>query len=227
MKQQLENSLYKTAGTGRGLHRTLFFIAALGASPLAAQAAGGSGRALGGFAETPWMTTFSEVRNKFKNLATSQTAAERVEIVALEPNEYILVRRNGILYRYSFYKTAYNVARLANHELTEEEYGAEEALLFHVKITPQFLDAKALNEKIETAYGPKTRSTVDPKTQRGVDIWELNGGFIFQWYEPYKRHGYTRTIDFVSFDMAKRIIQEYGDYFDSAEKEILKNLIIQ
>ena len=38
---------------------------------------------MAGFAESPWMSEFSKVRETLKNLATSETAAEKVEIIAL------------------------------------------------------------------------------------------------------------------------------------------------
>jgi hypothetical protein len=182
---------------------------------------------MSGFAESPWMSEFSKVRETLRNLATSETASEKVEILAVEKNKYILVKRNGVSYRYNFYQTPLNVLRLSNHDLTEEEYSKQEAVLYQVKIIIPFIDSASIKGKIVARYGQNNRSTVNEKSFRGADIWEMTGGYLFQWYEPYKNRAYTRTIDLVSVEMAKRIIKEYEDYFDSEEKEVLQKIIIR
>jgi hypothetical protein len=192
-----------------------------------AQPAASVTRGLPGFADTPWKISFNDARMQFKNLATSKTATERVEIVTLEQNHYILIRRNGILYRYNFYRAPFNVAKLYNHEITEEDYETVDARLFHVKVILPFLDSVQVKEKIESRFGPNTRTTVDKKKKRGVDIWELDGGLIFQWYEPYRGIAYSRTVDYISSEMAVQILKEYADYFDSAEKEILREVLLK
>lgn len=183
--------------------------------------------ALPGFAEMGWMTTFDQAREIFRNLATAEEVRERVEILHMDRNRTIVIRRNDIQYRYNFYKTPYSVARLENPELNEEEYDEVEAVLFHVKVTIPFIEAEWINDRIENAYGPRTRSTVDDETLRGTDIWELDGGFIFQWYEPYNQTAYTRTLDYMSQDMVERILEEFEQYFDAEERRLLQNLIIR
>ncbi len=182
---------------------------------------------LTGFAGTSWKSTFTQVRSHLKNLATSTTSTERVEIINMERNRSILVKRNGILYLYNFYKTPLQVQRLVNHQVTEEEYDMQEALLFHVKVTPSFIESSLIKKKLEGIYGPATRSTVKEKEHRGAAIWEMTGGFIFQWYEPYHKTAYTRTIDYMSREMAEKIMKEYEDYFDSREKQLLKEIILE
>ncbi len=188
------------------------------------QPSGGASGA--GFADSPWKATYSQVKTRLKSLATAQTAAERVEILMEVRNEYILVRRNDVLYRYSFYKTPYDTARLTNHELKKEEKDAEEALLYHVKVSTPFIDSALIKKKLEASNGTSTRSTVD-KTMRGVDIWEVGSGLIFQWVEPYNGKPFTRTIDYISTEMAKQIMKEQTDYFDAKEKYILKFLLVK
>ncbi|MDH5654857.1 MAG: hypothetical protein OEZ34_03045 [Spirochaetia bacterium] len=182
---------------------------------------------LSGFAESPWMSEYSQVRETMRNLATSETASEKVEIIAAEKNKYILVKRNGVTYRYNFYQTPINVQRLANHELSEEEFSSQEGLLYQVKIIIPFIDSASIKSKIVARYGQNSQSTVNEKTFQGADIWELQGGYLFQWYEAYKKKAYTRTIDLVSSEMAERIMKEYEDFFDSAEKQVLQKLIVR
>ncbi len=193
--------------------------------------AGGAGQpvatALRGFAETPWRTTFTEVKARLRNLATSAAAVERVEVLNEVRNEYILVKRNDILYRYSFYKTPFEVQRIANHRLTREEWDQEEAVFFHVKVITPFIDAKLINERLENIYGQRTSTTVDEKTQRGANVWQLDGGLVFQWYEPYRQKPFTRTLDYLSREMAEQIMREYANYFDSEERILLRDMLLQ
>lgn len=203
-------------------HMRLFFLACLVllGGPLKAQTA-----RLEGFADTGWNTPFADVKTQLKNLATSPNARERVEILMEEKDKYILVRRNEILYRYNFYKTPLEVARLENHELSAEEHDQMEAVLFHVKVIMPFIEATAINARLEGNYGKRTRTTVEKET--GADIWELTGGFVFQWYEPYQNKAYTRTVDYLSAQLAAQIMKEYADYFDAREKLILKHILLR
>ncbi|MBX7059590.1 MAG: hypothetical protein K1X75_16115 [Leptospirales bacterium] len=182
---------------------------------------------LRGFAETPWRSTFSEVKARLRALATAQNAVERVEILNEVRNDYILVRRNDIEYRYSFYKTPYEVKRIADHQLSMEQWDEEEAILFHVKVILPFIEASLINGKIEAIYGRRTNSTVDERTGMGAAIWSLDGGFVFQWYEPYRRRPFTRSIDFLSKELAEQIMAEYADYFDAREKSLLRDLLLR
>lgn len=181
---------------------------------------------LNGFADAPWGATYTEVRTRLKNLATSATAIERVEILNEERNLFILVKRNDVFYRYSFYKTPYNVALLQNHSLTTEEHDEIESRLFHVKVTTPFILSQYVKDKLSVIYGLNARSTVD-KEMKGADIWEPDGGLIFQWYEPYRGKAFTRTVDYLSLDLAKEIMTEYADYFDAREKLILQKILLQ
>lgn len=182
---------------------------------------------LPGFADTAWKASFSAVKTQLKNLATSAQSTERVEILMEERNKYILVRRNEVLYRYNFYKTPLGVARLDNHEYSKEDYENAEAVLYHVKVMIPFIEAALIKQRLEAAYRKSTRSTVDEKTMMGADVWELRGGFIFQWYEPYRKKAFTRTIDYLSAEMSQQIMKEYEDYFDAREKLILQKLLVK
>ncbi|MEQ9362801.1 MAG: hypothetical protein RIF32_01080 [Leptospirales bacterium] len=181
---------------------------------------------LNGFADAPWGSTYTEVRTRLKNLATSATAIERVEILNEERNRFILVKRNDVLYRYSFYKTPYNVALLQNHNLTTEEHDEIESRLYHVKVSTPFILSQYVKDKLAVIYGLNARSTVNDE-KKGADIWEPDGGLIFQWYEPYRGKAFTRTVDYLSLDLAKEIMTEYADYFDAREKLILQKILLQ
>lgn len=224
------------SGTGnRFINKTLlalqtailfFFISQPTPGQQPGGATGGIDRTLAGFADTPWQSTYQEVFDRMKALATSNAATEDVVILQADRNRTILVKRNDILYRYNFYRTPLNVLRLTEHDLTEEDYDTREARLFHVKVTPSFLEAVRVNQKLQDSYGPRTKTTVD-KTNFGADVWDLAAGFIFQWYEPYRGTAYTRTIDYLSKELSTQIMEEYADYFDSREKTLLQDLIVR
>lgn len=180
-----------------------------------------------GFSDTRWMTPFSDIKDKFKTLSTTNLINEKIEIVNMVRNQYILIKRNNIQYRYNFYKTPYEVVKISNHNISFEEYDQTEAVLYQVRILLPFISAELLEQKIQASFGKKTKSTVDPKTLRGADIWDLEGGYIFLWYEPYNNKPFSRRIDFISKDLSKKILEESKDYFDSKEKQLLKDLIIK
>ncbi|MCB1175777.1 MAG: hypothetical protein KDK39_19535 [Leptospiraceae bacterium] len=182
---------------------------------------------LDGFAESKWQSSFSQVRTRLASLAKSDTSTEKVEIVAMEANKYILVKRNDILYRYNFYRTPYEVALLNDHELKKEDHDQKEALLYHVKIIMPFIDSSQVKDKLVKTHGPNTRTTVDQKKQDGALVWELDSGLIFQWYEPYHEQAFTRTIDFISTAMAQKIMGEYKTYFDAPERLLLQKLLLK
>ncbi len=194
--------------------------------PNGGNSGGTSSATLAGFAETPWNSTYSDVYNRMKNLATSNSAVEDVEILQAVRNQTILVKRNEVLYRYNFYKTPYPVVILTEHQLKKDEWDAREGVLFHVKVTPSFIASGLIEKKLSDLYGPKTRSTVDKKNQRGAIVWVLPAGLIFQWVEPYRHEPYTRTIDYMSKELTERILKEFEDFFDAPEKKILQEIIL-
>lgn len=186
-----------------------------------------AGRKLAGFAETPWMSTYTQVKERFTGLSEAKGATDRIEILMAVRNEYILIRRNDVLYRYNFYRSPLEVVRLTNPETDREKWDATEGVLFQVKTVLPFIDAAAVSKKIEAAYGPRTRSTVKPGEFRGADVWELEGGFIIQWYEPYNQRPFTRTIDTISDELARRILKERADYFTAEEQILLKKTVVR
>lgn len=195
--------------------------------PIFQPAREGISNQLNGFLEDAWGTSFSVILDKFKTLSTSNITKSNIQILHLEKNRYILIKRNNIQYQYNFYKTPYEIVKLQNHEINQEEYDQKDGELYQVRILLPFIDAKLLQQKIELAYGKKTKSTVDEKNQTGVDIWDLPNGYIFLWYEPYNKKPFSRRIDFISKNLSEKILNESKDYFDSKEKQLLKDLIIK
>ncbi|MCB1319619.1 MAG: hypothetical protein KDK34_05180 [Leptospiraceae bacterium] len=187
----------------------------------------GNVRDLTGFSGIRWGSAYSEVQRALEAVATSSTSEEQVEIINAERNKFILVRRNGILYRYNFYKTPYEVQILNDHTLSMDEFDQQEGLLFHVKVIMPFIASGLVKRQLLAIYGRNQRSTFDEDDKNGADIWALNGGFIFLWYEPYRNRPFTRTLDYLNAELAQRIMTEYADYFDAREKLLLQKVLLQ
>lgn len=204
----------------------------LSGSPLLSAPDGGGptpagGVAVNGFGGVAWKSTYTAARSHLKNLVRSSDSNEKVEIISEDRNRYILVKRNDVLYRYNFYKTPLIVERIENHRMTQDEYDEKEALFYHVKVSMPLIPADRILERLQRVYGRSTKSTVDKKKLEGAEIWELEGGLIFAWSEPFRKIAFTRDIDYLSREMAAMIMKEYANYFDARERLILKQLEVK
>ncbi len=179
------------------------------------------GQELKGLGDVSWNTEFSQAREKFKNLSAAESEAEKTEILNIVKNEFIMVRRNDIIYRYSFYKTPYATAILTNPDLKKDEYETQEAKLFHVQIQTPLVDTGLVEKKLIEKYGPFDKSTGKQKGS-GAGVWLLDGGMIYLWYESYNGRRFTRRIDYTSSELLASIQKEYKDYFDAKEKLLLQ-----
>ena len=179
---------------------------------------------LKGFADIDWGTKFSKLREELKDLASSEDANEKTEVLNLVRNQFILVRHNDTIYRYTFYKTPYAVARLKDKELVLKEYDEEEeGEFFHVQLRFPPIEAALMKKKLEEKYGSHQGSNLDEKGF-GAVVWQLDGGFIFLWHEGYADKSFVRRVDYLSAQHAKKVAKEYEDYFTAKEKLILQNL---
>ena len=184
-----------------------------------------SDASLEGFAGIDWGTKFSKLREELKDLTSSEDAKEQVEVLNLERNKFILIRHNNIIYRYTFYKTPYAVARLKNEGLEFKDYDEEEeGKFFHVQLRIPPMEAKLMKVKLEEKYGKhQGLNNVDEKGF-GAFVWQLEGGFIFLWYEGYAGKSFARRVDYLSTQHAKKVAEEYKDYFNAQEKLILQKI---
>ena len=192
---------------------------------------------LDGFADTDWGMEFDAVHKKLYNLATAAEEAatndddeeepnmvERTEIVNIVRNRLILVRRNRVLYRYTFHKTPYVLAQIEKPELKAATYDSEvPGKLFHVQLQMQWLDAAIVQKKLAQRYGRSNASKLKVDGS-GAYMWQLDGGNIYQWVEHYKGRNYTRRIDYVSTQFQQKIQREFLDYLQADEKAIAQGL---
>ncbi len=174
---------------------------------------------LEGFADTKWDSSFAQVQEKLQNLAASgDKDLARLEILHLVIDRFILVRRNGILYRYHFYKRP---SALREEPLNEEKEG--QGRLFYVQIQFPLLDALLVQKKLAERYGPPSSAPSDA-AQAGLYMWRLQGGRILQWTEPYKQRSFTRRVGYISSPAARKIREDYKHYFDASDRLMLEKL---
>ena len=234
LKQILKGHIFRKKLLLLSLFGMLIVFASSSVSTLRAQkqeekqAASGTQKgegSLSGFANINWGTKFNDVREEFRDLASSEDAEEKTEILNLKRNEFILVRHNDTIYRYTFYKTPYAVALLKDKELEAKKYDEEEeGEFFHVQLRFPPVEAALMKAKIEEKYGKHQGASSIDKKGFGALIWQLEGGFIFLWYEGYGGRSFVRRVDYLSAQHAKKVAEEYKDYFTAQEKLILQKI---
>jgi hypothetical protein len=176
---------------------------------------------LDGFNETKWESSYKEVKKILKNLATSKDSPDKVKILYEEQNEYILIRRNGIRYTYRFYAPPSNIIPIKYPDKKEDHPEYEKGRLFYVSIKLPMLMMDDVREALEKKYKESTKQVLDD-SENGVLIWELNGGFVFQWQEKFEGKLYTRRVDYLSSKLKEEITKDYALYYTAKEKKILK-----
>ncbi len=180
---------------------------------------------LDGLAGANWGDAFGKVHTYLKNLAAAdfdEKKVEKIEIINIIQNQYILIKRNDIIYSYNFYKTPFTVARLDAPNLVEDEYNKNvEGKLFHVQLRLPSMETELIQQKISDKYGKVQVSYIDDKGQ-GYIVWKLNKGFIYLWCESYSGKSFSRRMDYISNQFSEQIAKEYKDYFIAKEKYVIQ-----
>lgn len=197
---------------------------------------------LEGFADASWGNSYESLREKFLSLATNPDSTEKIELMNETKDRMLLVRRNGILYYYRFYKTPDLVKdargkRGGSRESDPTIDGATEfrqnGILFSVGVVFNLVPTPDIRTKLESKYGkPKKETTGDDKLS-GAVLWEFvdsrdaipRGGYIVQWKEAYKKNAYSRRIDYYSATIKDMIGKEYKEYFSAQETKTLRDII--
>ncbi|HRP69975.1 MAG TPA: hypothetical protein PLY93_10630 [Turneriella sp.] len=77
------------------------------------------------------------------------------------------------------------------------EVAQGDAKLFFVESIFPLLKEDELYKTLTAKYGQRTGSSVGD-TWRGAYTWDKADGFLVQWVEPYQKHGYTRSLYYLS-----------------------------
>lgn len=199
-----------------------FLIAALflfGGSLYAqdAQAVANGKRGLPGFDGINWGTDFNAVKERFKEISSSGQAQDPLEIVNEAKDRELLVNRGGIFYRYAFYSKP---EMLKEKAAEGQEQQAEQGKFFLMQSNFPPMPTEELYKKLDSKYGARTSSTVNAQMQ-GAYVWDLAGGFLIQWVEPYQQKAYTRSLVYISKDLREEMQKDLDKYQYNRE---LKNL---
>lgn len=188
-----------------------------------------------GFQGIKWATKYTDVKEEFRTLSSSPDVKYPVEIVRDIPDKEILIKRNGIFYRYVFYKKPNNEEGKSdkpdeNRNNTENENENQEKneedtpRFFFMESSFPFVPAENIYKKLSNEYGEKTSSAVN-KDESGAYVWETEKGYIVQWLEPYNKAPYTRSLYYISKDIRKKIEEDLGEYQNYRELKAVKNLL--
>lgn len=191
-------------------------------------------RPLNGFDGIAWGTQYQTVKDRFRTLSGSKDAAQRVEILQDVPKKELLIARHDILYRYVFYSTPEEVKTLAdlrdNGHTEPDSTDADEnkdkgSRFFFAESTFTMVPADDIYDLLKRKYGERTSSTYKEKEMRGAHVWDLDGGYLVQWVNPYLEKPYTRSIYYISKELRDEIKKDLNEYRYFQELKNIENII--
>jgi len=227
---------------------------------------------LNAFGDTPWGTSYKDVKEKFASLMKNPSSTEDIKVLNEVKNKLLVVKRNNVTYYYRFYKQPKEVSEVkANAKNPDGSKPDHKAMtgLFSVGLFFSPVESTMVRESLKK-YGSPTREYLvenkfgimaevkqappptekkaeeDPnadkdeeETQEGARkipmalVWNLSGenngakegGYIFQWNEPYNKKLYTKRIDYFSAEVTSLINDDYKKYFSATESKIIQDLM--
>ena len=225
---------------------------------------------LNAFGDSPWGSSYKDVKVKFASLLKNPSSTEDIKILNEVKNKLLVVKRNNVTYYYRFYKQPKEVAEVkANEKNADGSKPDHKAMtgLFSVGLFFSPVESTKVKESlgkygsptreylVENKFGitmeakvapPAEKKEEDPAADKDDDdtqeaakkvpmasIWNLSGenngakegGFIFQWNEPYNKKLYTKRLDYFSAEVTALISDDYKKYFSATESKILQDLM--
>jgi hypothetical protein len=227
---------------------------------------------LNAFGDSPWGSSYKDVKEKFSSLLKNPSSTEDIKILNEVKNKLLVVKRNNVTYYYRFYKQPKEVAEVkANEKNADGSKPDHKAMtgLFSVGLFFSPVESSKVKDSlskygsptreylVENKFGvtleakaapaPAEKKEVDPTEEKDTDddnqeaakkipmasIWNLSGenngakegGFIFQWNEPYNKKLYTKRLDYFSAEVTALINDDYKKYFSATETKILQDLM--
>lgn len=178
-------------------------------------------RTLDGFDGTAWGSLYKDVKEKMRTLSSTSNPDDQVEIISDNPDREILINRKDIWYRYVFYKRPDNLP--ARKDANGQEIKKEAAFFYAESLFPP-VATEDLYKRLAEKYGQRTNSTLNKKNS-GAYIWDLEGGYLVQWIQPYKNKPYTRNLVYVSKKFKDEIIADMQDFQYEKEVKAVQNLL--
>lgn len=135
------------------MNRLIFLFVFLSATTLFSQES--SSNNLNAFGDTPWGTSFQQVREKFESLARNPKSTENIQILNEVKNKLLIVKRNNVNYIYRFYKKPKEVRELTSNEAMKADHNAASGL-FSVGVVFSPVESKRVKESLNK-YGNPSR----------------------------------------------------------------------
>jgi hypothetical protein len=225
---------------------------------------------LNAFGDSPWGSSYKDVKEKFASLLKNPSSTEDIKILNEVKNKLLVVKRNNVTYYYRFYKQPKEVAEVKANEKNAdgskpdhkamtglfsvglffspvESSKVKDSLAKYGSPTREYLVENKFGVTIEAKIAPPAeKKEEDPAAEKEEDdtqeaakkipmasIWNLSGenngakegGFIFQWNEPYNKKLYTKRLDYFSAEVTSLINDDYKKYFSATESKILQDLM--
>lgn len=194
---------------------------------------------LSGFDGMSWGTEYKEAKDRFRTLSSSKEVGEPVSIISDTPETQIKIQRNKLIYRYEFYQKPETLVKFEKSstagETTVENKPQEDTngtnkdkinpRLFLVESTFEYVPAEELYKKLSEKYGQRNGGKIDDKTNRGYYLWNLNGGFLIQWIDPYKKKPFSRSIYYLSKEIVDEIRADFPKFQYTRELNTLMKII--
>lgn len=225
---------------------------------------------LNAFGDTPWGSSYKDVKEKFSSLMKNPSSTEEIKILNEVKNKLLVIKRNNVTYYYRFYKQPKEVSDLKATEKNADgskpdhkamtglfsvglyfspvEYtSVKESLSKYGNPTREYLVENKFGILAEAKKAPpqEKKAEEDPNAEKEEEentesatkvpmalIWNLSaenngakeGGFIFQWNEPYNKKLYTKRIDYFSAEVTALINDDYKKFFSATESKIIQDL---
>ena len=178
---------------------------------------------LDGFDGKSWGSKYTEVLNFFRDLSRNSTTADPVEIIAVSEDKEILIKRNGIRYKYMFYKVPKVITDLRKKIKKNDKSEDNSPKLFFVQSQFSLLESKQLFDSLVIKYGRYTKSILN-NDNRGAYIWDLKDGFMIQWIEPYDKGQWSGRIYYISKAISGQMNVDTKEFLYDIEKKVMQNL---
>ncbi len=182
-----------------------------------------------GFQGILWSTKYADVKEEFRTLSSNPEVKDPAEIIRDIPDKEILIKRNGIYYRYVFYKKVDPSGKTVSPEessATPAENQKEEDIprFFFMESYFPFVPSDQIYNKLKEKYGEKTGASMN-KDNSGAYFWETPDGYIVQWVEPYRKAPFTRSIYYISRKIKEEIEKDYSQYNNYRELKAVEKLL--
>jgi len=148
-----------------------------------------------GYAKMIWGTLLSKTKDNISG-----------KLLFTDDKTIIITKDGELKYHYGFFK---------------EEQEPEGKLLY-VTFSFPYLELDSVLKKYKEKYGEPTSEIL--KDKKGAIVWSDNQTLLVLWVDNYKNKSFTKSIIYLSKDLAKKVNNYNYQIFNKKEIELLKKL---